>query len=60
MSSHGVSFKRSTESLEWDSRIGANLKQAFIAAAEIRRRKTKSGKRNAILKWCGIMKEVLS
>lgn len=36
-----------------------NLKQAFRAAYAIRKRKTKEGKRRAILNWCRVMREVL-
>lgn len=37
-----------------------NLTQAYRAAYAIRKRKTRQGKRKAVLKWCRIMKEVLS
>lgn len=36
-----------------------NLKQAYLAAYAIRRRKTKQGKRKAVLKWCRAMLEAL-
>jgi hypothetical protein len=36
------------------------LRQAYRAAYAIRKRKTKQGKRKAVLKWCKVMKEALS
>jgi hypothetical protein len=37
-----------------------NLTQAYRAAYAIRRRKTKHGKKRAVLKWCKAMLEALS
>tara|TARA_R110000772_G_scaffold4573_5_gene16369 strand:- start:3573 stop:3746 length:174 start_codon:yes stop_codon:yes gene_type:complete len=42
------------------NKMQSNKRKALIAAYEIKRRKTSEGKRKAILKWCRVMKEVLS